>query len=290
MTCRIAHDMPHELSDLPASPELHALAMPRHGRGEIHDLLLDCQRLPGMRMLRVYVPAPELRGDAPLPLLLVNDGHKAFEAANHRAVPPWQQSGTLQLHRVMDGLLCRGAIRPAMVVAIATHASSRADHYVPIRARLGDSEFGGQGDAYLDLLEHEVLPALRRRLRGLSLTENPAERMLAGFSIGGFAALYGALARPDVFGAALALSPSAWVDEGWLTRFAEERERCDARIAADVGSGEGEPIRDHCGQLFEVLKRRCGDRVLAEQIDGTHHEDSWRARLPRLLQHLLGQA
>ena len=44
-----------------------------------------------------------------------DDGHKAFEPHDHHAVSPWQQTGTLQLHRVMDGLLCEGKVRPAIV-------------------------------------------------------------------------------------------------------------------------------------------------------------------------------
>ena len=40
--------------------------------------------------------------------------------------------------------------------------------------------------------------------------------------------------------------------------------------------------------LFEVLAARGGHRVLATEVGGMHNEDSWRARLPRLLQHVLG--
>jgi len=287
MSCRQPHDTPPELAGLAPRAEFHALAMPRAFRGDIDDALLDCERLPGMRMLRIYVPSRELRGDAPLPVLLVNDGHKAFEPANHASVPPWQQSGTLQLHRVMDGLACTGAVRPAVVVAIATHASSRADHYVPVRSRFGDTEFGGHGDTYLDLLEHEVLPAVRTRLRGVPLSEQPDDRILCGTSIGGVAALYGALTRPHVFGAAVAMSPSAWVDDGFLTRLAEANGSVAARIAADIGSGERPPIREHCQRLFGALAQRGAGRVLADEVAGVHNEDSWRERLPRLLQHVL---
>lgn len=287
MACRIAHDLPPELGGLPDRPELHALAMPRPLRGEIDDSLLDCQRLAGMRLLRTYVPAPAWRGHAPLPVLLVNDGHKAFEAANHAHVPAWQQSGTLQLHRVMDGLLCRGKVRPAVVVAVATHAKNRADHYVPVRTRLGDVEFGGAGDAYLDLLEHEVLPAVRRRLPGIPLAETAADRVLVGFSIGGVASLYGAMRRPHVFGGAVAMSPSAWVDDGFLTRLANGT-TTHARIAADVGDAEKPTIREHCRALFRTLRERGGDQVAAAEVAGHHHEDSWRLRLPNLLRHVLG--
>lgn len=291
MACRLDHDQPSLLDGLPDRPEFHALAMPRHGRGDIADALLDCHRLPGMRMLRIYVPAPAMRGHRPLPVLLVNDGHKAFEPHDHARVPPWQQKGTLQLHRLMDGMLCAGVLRPAVVVAIATHASSRADHYVPMRTHFGSSEFGGHGDTYLDLLEHEVLGALRHRLPGVHLSDAPQDRVLVGSSIGGFAALYGALRRPHVFGGAIALSPSAWIDDGWLTRLAQDApDLGTARIAADVGNGERQPIRDHCRALFAALSQRGGGNVLAEEVEGIHNEDSWRARLPRLLSHVLGPA
>lgn len=297
MACRSPHDTPPELVGRTERAELHALAMPRHLRGEIDDVLLDGERLPGMRMLRIYVPAAELRGEAPLPLLLVNDGHKAFEPANHQRVAPWQQAGTLQLHRVMDGLLCQGAVRPAVVVAIATHASSRADQYVPVRARLGSTGFGGLGDVYLDLLEHEVLPAIRRRLHDVPLAETASARILCGTSIGGVSALYGALTRPGTFGGALALSPSAWVDDGFLTRLVQQRGIGNARIAADIGAGERVPIREHCLRLFGALRDHAATApgaaaaagaVFADEVPGVHNEDSWRERLPRLLQHLLG--
>lgn len=289
MGCRLPHETPPELEGLPARAELHALAMPRALRGEIDEALLECQRLPGMRLLRTYVPAAAFRGERALPVVLVNDGHKAFEPADHARTAPWQQSGTLQLHRVMDGLLCSGTLRPAIVVAIATHASSRADHYVPVRARYGDREFGGSGEAYLDLLEHEVLPAVRSRLRGIAVSEAAADRVLCGTSIGGVSALHGALTRPHVFGGAIALSPSAWVDDGFLTRLVHGNGHVAARIAADIGDQERPPIREHCRQLFDAIAARGEDRVLVNEVSGRHHEDSWRERLPRLLQHVLGR-
>lgn len=288
MGCRIAHETPDLLADLPPKPEFHALAMPRSGRGEIDDVLLECRRLPGLRMLRVYMPAPELRGEGPLPVVLINDGHKAFEPANHRVVSPLQQSGTLQVHRLMDGLSCAGAVRPAVVVAIGVHASTRADQFVPIRTRLGNVAFGGDGETYLDVLEHEVLPAVRERLRGLELSEAAEDRVLLGTSIGAVSALYGAMTRPEVWGNAIALSPSAWVDDGFLTRVALARGAPRARIAADIGHAEKTVIREHCRQLFEALGGAGNGHILAEVVDGVHNEDSWRARLPRLLQHVLG--
>ncbi len=288
MPCRVPHASPSAIGAPDERPEFHALALPHEQRGEIENLIIEGRRLPGIRPLRVYVPAAGLRGTEPLPVVLVNDGHKAFEPSNHRAVSPLHQSGTLQLHRVMDGLLCEGAVRPAVVVAVGVHASSRADQYVPIRARLGEVEFGGLGDAYLDLVEHEVLPAVQGALGHIPLSNAPSDRIVVGTSIGGISALYATLTRPDVFGAAVALSPSAWIDDGFLTRLVRERGAVHGRIAADIGHGEQPPIREHCNELFKALADRGGERVLAVPVEGLHNEDSWRARLPRLLRHALG--
>jgi enterochelin esterase-like enzyme len=288
MNCRIPHDQTVDLGVPLDRPEFHALVMPPNGRGEIDNVLLDGQRLPGMRLLRIYTPAPELRGDQPLPIVLVNDGHKAFEPHDHQRVSPLQQRGTLQLHRLMDGMLCTGQLRPAVVVAVGVHAGSRADQYVPVEARYGNTLFGGLGELYLDLLEHEVLPLLRQQLPGVPLSERAADRVLVGASIGGISALYGAITRPEVFGGAIAMSPSAWIDDGFLTRLVTERTHLPARIAADVGRDEKPTMRQFCGSLFEALGSRGNGQVVAGEVDGIHNEDSWRARLPRMLQHVLG--
>lgn len=288
MGCRIAHDSPSQLDAAAERPEFHALAMPQAGRGQIDNVLLECARLPGLRLLRIYTPAAELRDARPLPVVLVNDGHKAFEPHNHRTVSPLHQTGTLQLHRLMDGLLCENKVRPAVVVAVAVHAGSRADQYVPIRTQYGGTWFGGHGDAYLDLLEHEVLPTVRRHLAQVPIADAAEDRVLLGSSIGGLSALYGAMTRPSVFGSAIALSPSAWVDNGFLTRLAHGNGGVRARIATDIGHAEQPTIREHCGQLFQALSTQGNGNVLASFVDGVHNEDSWRARLPRLLQHVLG--
>ena len=71
-------------------------------------------------------------------------------------------------------------------------------------------------------------------------------------------------------------------------RHVQANGQVEGRIAADIGDAERAPIREHCRQLFEVLAARGGHRVLATEVGGMHNEDSWRARLPRLLQHVLG--
>jgi enterochelin esterase-like enzyme len=294
MQCRVVHAAPAELGISGETPEFHALAMPRNVRGEIYDLSISSRRLSGDRFVRVYVPAAALAEGAPLPVILVNDGHKAFEPARAAAIgsAPWEQRGTLQLHRIMDGLTCGGEIRPAMVVAVSVHAASRGNEFVPCRTRLDSTEFGGQGEEYLDLLEHDILPALSTARPGVRVSTDPTERLLLGTSLGGFAALYGALTRPAVFGGAIALSPSAWVDDGLLSRVVGERGGIPGTVAVDIGASEAPHNRGYCDTLFGALRGAAvvgGGRVSAQIVPGHHNEDSWRGRLPDLLRFVLGR-
>ncbi len=95
------------------------------------------------------------------------------------------------------------------------------------------------------------------------------------------------MTRPGVFGGAVALSPSAWVDDGFLARLLRARGRLHVRIAADVGHGEQPTMHQHCRVLFDELAHRGNGHVHASFVDGVHNEDSWRSRLPRLLEHVL---
>jgi len=294
MQCRVDHAAPAQLGISGETPEFHALAMPRTMRGEIYDLSIPSRRLSGDRFVRVYVPAEALVGGAPLPVILVNDGHKAFEPARAAAngIAPWEQRGTLQLHRIMDGMTCGGEIRPALVVAVSVHGASRGNEFVPCRTRLDTTEFGGRGEEYLDLLEHDILPALSTTLPGVRVSTDPTERVLLGTSLGGFAALYGGLTRPAVFGVAIALSPSAWVDDGLLARIVARRGGNSGTVAVDIGAEEAPHNRGYCETLFAALHGAAavgGGRVSAHVVPGHHNEDSWRQRLPDLLRFVLGR-
>lgn len=294
MPCHTPHTAPAELGFADSAPEFHGLAMPRELRGEISDAFVPSRRLSGDRFVRVYAPGSALRGTEPLPVVIVNDGHKAFEPARSTAsgVAPWSQNGTLQLHRIMDGLTCTGEIRPAIVVAVSVHAASRGNEFVPHPTELEGRPFGGRGEEYLDLIEHDVLPYIPAIVQGVAVSQSPADRLIVGTSLGGFAALYGALTRPHVFGGAVALSPSAWVDDGFLRRLVVEKGVSGGVFALDIGADEAPYNQSHCVELFKALEGAVsngGGRVSAEVVVGRHHEDSWRGRIPSLLRFVIGE-
>lgn len=76
------------------------------------------------------------------------------------------------------------------------------------RAFKGGADFGGGADAYLAMLERQLLPQLEAEL-----AIKPVWRGLAGFSLGGLLAAYAAY-RSGAFSRLAAVSASLWFD-GW---------------------------------------------------------------------------
>lgn len=291
MQCKVAHSIPNFPNINPSRPEFHGLILPRHARGEIHDDIIDSDQITGIRMLRVYVPARELI-DSPLPLIIVNDGHKAFEPARaqRESNAPWEQSGTLQLHRIMDGLICAGEVKPSIIVAIGPRASSRLDDFIPEREKISGTEIGGDGEQYLNFLCGDLLEIIYSKYGSIGLSHQASDRIVLGTSMAGFSALYAALKRPDIFGAALAMSPSAWTGDGYLSKLVQASSQSSAKLAIDIGHDEAENNKRYCAKLFLNLQARgwrYGHELLADFVPGAHNEDSWRARVPRLLKFLL---
>jgi uncharacterized protein len=88
---------------------------------------------------------------------------------------------------------------------------------MPLRARdftpthLAEEPTSGGAAAFLDFLEHEVIPFVERTYR-----TDPADRGLLAHSYGGLFALYALVERPALFHRIVAASPVAGWDHNWL--------------------------------------------------------------------------
>ncbi|CAN7695039.1 alpha/beta hydrolase-fold protein [Pseudorhodoferax sp. LjRoot39] len=78
---------------------------------------------------------------------------------------------------------------------------------------------GGGADLFLDLVEQQVLPAIRSQVPC-----DPARSTLWGHSYGGLCALYALFTRPQLFTRYAAADPSLWWHDGFLLSV-EERAR-----------------------------------------------------------------
>jgi predicted alpha/beta superfamily hydrolase len=241
------------------------------------------------RTRALYALLPRSYGGAPdraYPVLLLHDGQNLFDAST-------SYSGEWKVDETMALLADEGI--EAIVVGVPNANDARGEEYTPWPNPVHG---GGRGDAYLAFLVDTVLPLVRASFRTL---EGARATAIGGSSLGGLISLYALLARPDVFGRALVMSPALCWSGDEMLAYASDRARGHGRIWLDVGDSEsedGEPelarrYVDGVEQMQALLLERGYDegslRVLIEP-GGVHRESAWARRLPDALRFLLAPA
>ncbi len=222
--------------------------------------------IPGVapkRHVRVYEPRRAREGDRPA--LVLFDGQNVFDDAPSFA-------GGWHAHRTVERLA--RSVMPPVVLGIDHGHEHRISELSPF-------DFGstrGSLDALLDWLARWLLPKLRSEHQ---LTSDPARTIIGGSSMGGLAALYAHLKRPDVFGGAIAMSPSLWVGRGAIMRFAERHPpRPGARIYLDAGAKEaGGRMLQAAERMASILGESPASIKFVADARGQHREADWRRRL-----------
>jgi enterochelin esterase-like enzyme len=225
-------------------------------------------------VVRVYTP-PDHDPTRGAPLLVMFDGQNIFDDEPSFA-------GGWHAHRAIDRL---GKRRPRPVIAAINHGGvDRIHELSPWEAH------GSRGQ--LDLLLRWVTDGLLPRLRSsFSAGAGPAATTIGGSSLGGLAALYAHFQRPDVFGSALAMSPSLWFAQRrifeWLQGAAVP---WSSRVYLDCGGREARgAMMEHARSLAQHLNHRGYDKDrlrFHEDAGGLHNERAWRRRLPGALRFL----
>lgn len=192
---------------------------------------------------------------------------------------------TLRLDRVIGPLVAAGHLPPLTVLAPDAQDVDR---------RWGD--LGGNAD-FVDALADDLIG---RGLEGHR--PPPARTVLAGQSLGGLTALLGAVRRPEVFGAAVAGSPSLWwrpgherglpraesTEELWLSTLAARADLSRARVRVGVGLHEGAMVTH--ARAFGGVLRDAGADVGLTEYNGGHDYACWRQHLIEGLVEVLGEA
>jgi predicted alpha/beta superfamily hydrolase len=142
-------------------------------------------------------------------------------------------------------------------------------------------EGSGGADAFLDVVENEIVPFIERRYE---VTGD--DRVLVGKSMSGLAAVHSLLTRPGLFRRYVVMSPSIWWDdwfidrsERYVMRMAEKTATADypfeTRLYLAVGDSEERfGLVTDLHVLANVLRNRRNDnlKVHLEVLAGELHE------------------
>jgi predicted alpha/beta superfamily hydrolase len=252
------------------------------------DLVSDAMPIP--RTLRFFVPAaldPERART-----ILFHDGQNVF----HPDAPFGGWRGEVAL-----------AAHPDALAILVDNASDRFDAYTHVEDAIGGARDGGRADAYLDLIEHDVLPFARERYGVAAAGPSLA---IAGSSLGGLVSIYAALARPSLASCVIGMSPTL----GWGS-FAPGPSpdalvhRFETHGTTAVYLDSGGAVSGSCADRDEDgvdddaddSDNYCVTAQLRDHLEGlgysfgidlahwhepgaAHDEAAWAARLPRALE------
>ncbi len=211
-------------------------APPLRRTGHIDRIAPQASAHVGAREVQVWLP-PGYASDTGrrYPVLYLHDGQNVFDAA--AAGAEWQVDETAQR------LVQAGAVQPMIIVAVAVASTgARVDDYTPVPARMGSllsaPTAGGGAAAYGRYLAEELKPLIDARYRTRPGREHTA---LGGSSLGGLVSMWLLLQQPQVWGAALVVSPSVWWGGGMIVSAVDQAPASlpAPRLWIDVGGREG---------------------------------------------------
>jgi enterochelin esterase-like enzyme len=233
---------------------------------------MDVPGLGAPRLVRIYVPKHARERDRPL--LLLFDGQNVFDDAPSFA-------GGWHAHRAVERLAKN--VSPPVVVGL-DHGNERRI------AELSPFPVGSHPARFHELFGWITGFLLQHLRHHFAITHDARRTVIGGSSMGGLAALHAHLARPDLFGGCIAMSPSLWVGRGAMFEWAHHhRPRHDARIYLDAGAREPAGMVRGAESMARLLAEH-GARGLKVRIDprGGHREIDWRRRLLGALRHTFG--
>ena len=237
------------------------------------------------------VTIPKLSGDTPrnvylylpesyewetqrrYPVMYMFDGHNVFFDEDATFGKSWGMNKYMEESK-----------KEFIIVAVECNhdGNQRIIEYSPLsyeNSSLG--KIRGKGNVYMNWMVKELKPFIDAHYRTLS---DRCNTIIAGSSMGGLMALYGATVYNQVFQRAACLSPSLWVSS-WkmLDIVARSRIRPDTCIYMDYGELE---MFNHPGNAEALIS--AAQLLLTKRVNltlrvvpgGTHSEASWEKQIP----------
>jgi predicted alpha/beta superfamily hydrolase len=236
--------------------------------------------LGNTRTIRVLLP-PSYHENSlkTYPVLYMHDGQNLFTAATSSFGVEWQVDET------SEAMIYQGQMQEAIIVGMDNTGGARISEYTPTV----DSTYGGgNGDAYLDFIENELMPYIESSYRAKTGAENT---LMMGSSLGGLISFYAGWTRSETYGRGAGMSSSFWWDN----------EEMAAVVAAyngplkpvdfyiDIGANEGSvaATNNMANTLLSQGYVQGANMYYYYDSNGSHTESSWRNRLTIPLQYLL---
>jgi enterochelin esterase-like enzyme len=164
-----------------------------------------------------------------------------------------------------------------VIVGIDHGGPRRIDELSPFRCRMSK----GQLNRLLAWMNKTLIPRIHA---DFPVRRDVGGAAIGGSSMGGLAALYAHYQRPELFGAALCMSPSLWLARGKIFRWLEKQSRpWTSRIYVDAGAHEGRMLKDADKLVAHLRARGYGDNDLRWRPDPPRPPSRGRLAPPRPL-------
>jgi predicted alpha/beta superfamily hydrolase len=174
----------------------------RSTRGQYHvsEEAIFSPQLLNYRRLVVYTPPSYFENTLQVMdnVLLMHDGQNLFNASTSFGGVAWE------CQRTVDALVTQGRMAEVLLVGVYNTPDRLNEYTYSYDPSVGA---GGKGDLYLDFLEQQVLPYVRRFYR---VREDQPSLGVLGSSLGGLISCYAGWTRPAVYSRAGCMSSSFW--------------------------------------------------------------------------------
>ncbi len=233
-------------------------------------------KLSGEKPRRAYIYLPDSYEKDPekhYPVMYMFDGHNVFFDSDATYGKSWGMAKYM-----------KKSGKQLIIVAVECNheGDCRLQEYSPVNfdnATLG--KIKGRGRIYMNWMIKTLKPYIDENYRTIPDREHT---IIAGSSMGGLMALYGATVYNHVFQRAACLSPSIWVSPGQvLELIARARIKNDTCIYMDYGSEEMFNHAANAEALISTSHLLLTKRVnLALRVvpGGNHSEASWEKQIP----------
>ncbi|WP_284638031.1 alpha/beta hydrolase [Paenibacillus silviterrae] len=217
------------------------------------------------RSLRVFLP-PGYNELVSYPVIYCQDGEDFFNFG--------------RIVTTMNRLIYDEGVEPAIIVGVDVDKAVRTSEYAPE---------GNRFSAYCRFFAEELIPFLENKY---PIRREPANRLLAGDSLGGTVSLHLALDYPSLFRKVISLS-GAFL-QTTQDRIAIETDLSDLQVDMVIGLEETE-VRTERGSFDFLEANRTAKKLLVSRSCQVHYEEKpgkhlwgfWQIELPAMLIRML---